>query len=453
MNLIGRIENVAAIASLRQRFPILGQAFRNSGWIFACGILSNATAFVASVLVARHLGATEIGAIGFAASIIAIVRIFASLGLDEVALREISQDPGSSARIIHSCLLIRFASTILVLPAIAVTALVFTPDALQGRVFILLLLSIGLIGVPFSSASIFYASRLRASVPQIINASLAIIYMIAVALGVYLQWSVIYFVSVISIQQILSGWIVYQFYRSEMRPTENWKSVQRTTKSLIRDSWPQTLSGFGILVQAYSDQIMLGEMSGLDSVAQYSISLKMTGVLAFMPLAILTSFMPSLSKRFKADRELFWVGFHQANRLASVVCLALITIVYLVGAKLVLATFGIEYLGASALFFVMSLRICLTSIGVLRSSFLVNANILRYSLLTVIAGTVLNIVLNLLWIPNHHEFGAVYASLVSFSVTTIVIDLCFLKTRQGMLIALRGWLFPFLNYKNQFLRI
>ncbi|WP_186776099.1 flippase [Rubripirellula reticaptiva] len=432
---------------------MLRKALKNSGWIFGCGVLSNITAFVASVMAARYLDVTEIGAIGYAASIVAMLRIFVSLGIDEVACREISQEPDSSPQVITSSMAIRLTAAAITIPAIVAFALFMTPQAIEGRAYILVIMSLGLFGVPFSSASIHYASHLRSAVPQRINATLAILYMAMVAIGVQQRLSTGYFVSLIAAQQALGGLIVYWIYRSNEITDARWSLVRKTAKSLLHDSWPQTLSGFGILIQAYSDQIMLGEMKGLDSVAQYSVALKMTTVMTFAPLAILASFLPSLSRRFKSDQNSFWIGFHQANRLASILCVAIVTIVYFIGAKLVLLTFGDQYSGAAVLLSVMSMRIFLTCLGIIRGSFLVNANILQYSMLTVLIGTVLNILLNLKFIPSHAEFGAVYASLISFLVTTVIVDLLFSKTRQAMLIAMRGWAFPFLNYENQVFRI
>ncbi|MGB7326120.1 MAG: flippase [Rubripirellula sp.] len=435
------------------RFPMLGKALKNSGWIFGCGVLSNITAFVASVMAARYLDVSEIGAIGYAASIVAMLRIFVSLGIDEVACREISQEPDSSPQVIKSSFIIRMTAAAITIPAIVAFALLLTPQAIQGRAYILVVMSLGLLAVPFSSASIHYASHLRSVVPQRINAILAILFMVMVAVGVQQQFTTLYFVWLIVAQQALGGLIVYWVYKSNETTDAEWPLVRKTSKSLIRDSWPQTLSGFGILIQAYSDQIMLGEMQGLNSVAQYGVALKMTTVMAFAPLAILASLLPSLSRRFKSDRNKFWVGFHQANRLASILCLVIVTTVYFVGAKLVLLTFGDQYSGAATLLSIMSIRILLTCLGILRGSFLVNANILQYSMLTVLIGTVLNILLNLKLIPTHGEFGAVYASLISFFVTTVVVDLLFSETRQAMLVAIRGWAFPFLNYENQAFRI
>lgn len=65
-------------------------------------------------------------------------------------------------------------------------------------------------------------------------------------------------------------------------------------------------------------------------------------------------------------------------------------------------------------------------------------NLYRFSLLTMIAGTLVNIGLNYVWIPSYAAIGALYATIVSFSVTTFFIDVFYSKTRGNVLMMLKS---------------
>ena len=58
-------------------------------------------------------------------------------------------------------------------------------------------------------------------------------------------------------------------------------------------------------------------------------------------------------------------------------------------------------------------------------------NLMTYSMITMIIGTLVNILLNYIWIPSYHSTGAIWASIVSFFVTTFVIDFFYYKTRAN----------------------
>jgi len=449
------------LATLFARYPQLKRVIANSGWIVVFGIGNSVIALLAGVVLARYIGPTDLGSINYALAVVTILSSVVSLGLDGVTLREISRSPENSAAFVTAAFLLRVVASSVVFTGLVITAFRFTPSALEGRSLYLFVLAFGLFAPPLSSAAVYFNSHLRSSIPKVSLFASTVLYLLVVAAGVYFNQPTLFFVVAIAVRQLLGAAVTLAIYirgrRFEAGKTghggSELLSIRQAYRVLLRDGWPQTLSGVALLIQAYSDQIMLGEMVDLDSVAQYGISMKATLLLNSIPLAVITSFSPSLAKRFAADPQSFWVGFHQVNRAISLLCLILILIGILLGPPLIRWAYGNEYAVAGSLLSLMVFRVALSSLGSLRGIFLTNANILHYSLMTVVVGSVLNVVLNLQWIPSFGARGAIYASFVSFSVTTIVLDLCFSRTRKAMVVALGAWCMPMLNTQRQWFRV
>ena len=88
----------------------------------------------------------------------------------------------------------------------------------------------------------------------------------------------------------------------------------------------------------------------------------------------------------------------------------------------------------------MAIRLFFTNTGVARGSFINIENLFRYSLITMTFGTIVNVVLNYFWIPLYQSRGAIIASIISFFITTFLIDIIYKKTRGNVILQFKGML-------------
>lgn len=76
--------------------------------------------------------------------------------------------------------------------------------------------------------------------------------------------------------------------------------------------------------------------------------------------------------------------------------------------------------------------------GVARSVFILTENLMKFSLITMIIGTVTNVILNYFWIKQFGAKGAIIATLFSFFVTTFLIDFFYSKTRANCVLQIHA---------------
>ena len=207
---------------------------------------------------------------------------------------------------------------------------------------------------------------------------------------------------------------------------------------LLKDSWPLIFSSTVLMIQAYIDQIMLKEMMGNEVVGYYSVAIKLIAFFGFIPMVLKDSLLPAIVNAKETSLKLYDERLLNFYRLNFISFLIVAIPLFIFGEQIVVLLFGEEYLNAGVLLSLMSIRLFFTNMGVARGVFLLSENLLKFSLITMIVGTIVNIILNYLWIDNYGAQGAVVATIVSFFVTIFLIDFFYIKTRKNIFIMLNS---------------
>ena len=102
-----------AISTLRERYgavwssPNVRNVVANSGWLIAEKGTRLAVGLVVTVWIARHLGPHDYGILTSTFAFVLLFGPIATLGLDAIAVREISRRPGDAAAILGTALCLR----------------------------------------------------------------------------------------------------------------------------------------------------------------------------------------------------------------------------------------------------------------------------------------------------------------------------------------------------------
>jgi PST family polysaccharide transporter len=231
-------------------------------------------------------------------------------------------------------------------------------------------------------------------------------------------------------------------YSRVMRDLRRWRATFHRSMQLMRDAWPLAVSGGIAMIQARLDQVVLSRLAGDHELGYYSVALRVSESLVFFSAALQSSTFPILVEARRRSVELFRQKLMVFYRVMFLVAFLICVPVAVLAPWIVHLLFGSAYAPAGVLLSLMSGRIFLAFMGLARSVYLAIENMQRYATVTVAVGTLLNLVLNLWWIPLYGATGAVWASLVSFTVTTILVDLLFPSVRGNALDLVRAMFSP-----------
>ena len=154
------------------------------------------------------------------------------------------------------------------------------------------------------------------------------------------------------------------------------------------------------------------------AVGVYSAAVFLSEPWFFIAMAIVTSAAPALARAHQADPGAQERRFIQLFRGLLVVSIAIAIVVSLGAGLLVRLVFGEQFAAAAAVLAVHAWATVFVALGVGSSQYLVLEGLARVSLQRTLVGAVLNIVLNLLWIPKYGALGCAWATLLSYATAT-----------------------------------
>ena len=181
------------------------------------------------------------------------------------------------------------------------------------------------------------------------------------------------------------------------------------------------------------------------SVGLYSAAMKLLDYLVFIVVVLNTVINPILGreplgpKLNQLYRNYYFIVFWGA----TLICIATLPFTNFIILKL----YGPEYAASIQLFNIMLYSLPFIFLGSVSGFWYVNNGLEIYALIRNIFGLCLNVALNYLLIPDFGLAGAAWATLISYIVTSLLIDALFKKTRSAFLIKLTALINLNLIYK------
>jgi O-antigen/teichoic acid export membrane protein len=397
------------------------QSLDNSFWLFADQIVRMGVGLLVGVWVTRYLGPEQFGWLSYATAIVATVGAFTSVGLNAVVVRELVRTPAETNRWLGAAFLLKVLGAVLGFAICAAIAWVQPMPGATTRLLVVLVAA----GMFFQVLDVFDlyfqaqgASRISALV-RIATSLGGSLLRIALLLA---HASLVAFVVAGLVELAFAGWAwVWTGRRAGRRITQfdlDWPCVVL----LLRENWPLAISGLAIYSQAYADQLMIGALLGGSELGQYAAAMRLVSVFSFVPMVMNTVAAPEITRAKRDDGRLYCRRLHNFYRLMMGLFVLTALPLIFVGPPVVRLLYGASYAGAATLLPWLAFRLFFTNFGVARSVYLTNENLFRLGLVTAVVGAIVNLLLNLWWIPAWGARGAIGASLVSFALTTFGLD-------------------------------
>ena len=179
-------------------------------------------------------------------------------------------------------------------------------------------------------------------------------------------------------------------------------------KLLLKEAW--TLGLVLVLVQMYFriDTAMIGYLVGEGEVALYNSAFVVVEGSFFFPSLITAALMGSLSQTGK-----FFPSFQKGVKILSISGIIIGVLVSYFSVWLFKEFYPPEFSKAGNLLQLLSWAIPLVYLGTLMTQSLVALDKQKIYLIFTICGLLINITLNLIWIPKFGAIGAVWSTLIT----------------------------------------
>jgi len=401
---------VEASETLRRLVP-------NAGWLLADKVARMTLGLWVSVWVARYLGPEDYGRFSFGIAFVVLFSPIATLGFERIAVRELVHDADRAHEVLGSAFAVRLVGGALAcLAAVGVLQLVRPGDT--AALTMVAIMSGVMVVQSLDVLDYWNQARMRART-TVLATSVAFLLFVAIRIALILNHApLVAFAWAWAGEFAAGSLLLLVAYRLEKQPLPAWRPTRARVTQLLRDGWPLLLSGAMVMIYTRIDQILLRQLAGERELGVYAAAVRMVEVWYFLPISIVAASFPSIVGARKVNEELLRARMQKLYRLHAMIAYTIALPTTLLAPWIVRVLYGPGYERAAPMLAVLVWALLFTSLGVVRGAFLLAMNWLWTYLVTVAAGLVVNVLLNLWLIPRYGGMGAVIAACAASWVAT-----------------------------------
>lgn len=401
----------------------------NIGWLFADRILRMGVGLIVGVWVARYLGVQQYGLFNYATAFVTLFSPLATLGLDNVVIRDIVRDSSNKEKILGTTFWLKlFGGVAALLLTVGVIYLLRHDQKLT--VWLVAILATAGIFQAVDTIDFWFQSQVLSKYTVVARNTAFVIVTLAKIALINMQAPLIAFAWVTLAEFSLSAVGLAIAYRIKGYSLRLWCWSFPVAKVLLKDSWPLILSGMTIMIYMKIDQIMLGEMIGDNAVGIYSAATRISEVWYFIPTAIVSSVSPTIFAVKQTSEALYYKRIKQLLRLMVLISLAIALPMSFLSGTIIMMLFGNSYVAAGQVLAIHIWASLFVFMGVAISPWFVAEGLTHLALRITLIGAVTNIFLNIFLIPTYAGVGAAIATVISYAFASFLSNAIHPKTQK-----------------------
>ena len=414
------------------------KSVKNAGWLIFGRVVQMIVNFLVGILTARYLGPSNYGLINYAAAYTAFFSSICTLGINSIIVKEFVDKPFEGGKILGTSLILRGISSIFsAITIIAISSVLDSNEPITKIVVILY--TISLIFQIFDIFNYWFQSRLQAkytAIASLIAYSITAIYKVALLMT---GQPVTLFALSMSIDYISIALILFYFYKKEGGSKLSFSL--KYGKLLLKKSYHFILPGLMVAIYSQTDKMMLKHMINEAEIGYYATAVSLCSVWCFILSAIIDSMNPTIMKLYQEDEKNF-IKYNKILYFIVFYISIIVSIIFTIFGKLIIKIlFGEAYLPTVTPLRIITWYTAFSYLGVARNAWIVCKDKQRYLKYLYCSSAILNVILNLIFIPKYGAVGAAFASLISQISTVIIVPFFIKELRENSMMIIEAILF------------
>ncbi|MEK6710733.1 MAG: flippase [Nitrospinota bacterium] len=403
--------------------------FSNTGWLAAGAAVNALIGLYITRALARYLGVADYGLYALAFVYLNFTAVIANFGFDAILIREVSRDKDQAEPLVTAAIALKLGFALLAVAggSLYVAWRGFHPAYAAAVVCLLLTHFVA----AFDTYEIVLRSRLWGG-----NVAAASVLSQALTLGIVLWgrgrgWPLAWLIASHLLVRACRALFLYLSLRTRL--PFRWRWDRGRALYLLKESAVIGLTGILWVVYFRVDALMLEWLKGPEEVGRYAAAYKFVELALLGSGLMMASFAPLLAERWPANPQ----GFHSFLQQtvdymgAAGALVAGVLIVY--GADLIRTIFSPSFAESIPMLRVLALAGMIIYLGNATGHAMVTVGAQGAGFLTTrLTGAVLNVLLNLWWIPRWGGYGAAWATVASEGAI-LLISPWFVRRRTGRL--------------------
>jgi O-antigen/teichoic acid export membrane protein len=396
-----------------------GRIAKNTFLLTFGELISKAALFLLTVLIARYLGSAELGQYSFAMSFTVLFYVIMDLGLNKLALRDLPRDKSKLGEYLYNILAIKIVLSVIAFVSIFLT-INLTGQISEVKMLVYLagayIIISESISTLFRDVFVAFEHVEYEAVTTIIEKTiiLALGYL-ALVWDYGLFWIFIAFLIGGIIRTILGMIIILYKFRPTftINPKLFWP--------LIKRAFPFCLTYLLATLYIKVDMTMLSLMQGDEAVGLYSAAVNIIFSLVLIPEVFMRAVFPNMSRFYVTNKEAFIKSCQLSLKYLIIVSMPILAGGIMVAKPLILFIYKQKFLGSVLSFQILLLFLFLYTIKWALNIALYSANLEKKVVWSYVIGLIVNVGLNLIFIPQYSYIAASWNTVIAEVVVVAVI--------------------------------
>jgi O-antigen/teichoic acid export membrane protein len=395
----------------------------NTLWALFARVVNITISFFVTIYLIRYLGPENYGQLSYAISFVGLFSIISTLGIDSILYRDLIKYPEKRDLYMGTAFFLRLSAGFFATLLSLVFAFSFSPDDVSRLVIVMISLTFIL------NAFNVINYEFQANVAQ---KNISLITILVVLVLNVLKLTVVWFgVGILYIGAILLlEAILYAVFFSIARLIKfgslfSWKFDKEVAFQILRDSWPFMFIAAFTTIYTRVDQVMLKQFLDASAVGLYDAAVRLSEVWILVPIIIISSLFPAMVNARESDPSEYKKRLTFLISFTAVIALFIAGAIAILASPLVLLLYGNDFIGSIPVIYIYVWSGVLTSLATISHFFLTAENMRKTLFFTSGSAMILNILLNIIFIPQYGITGAAWSTLISYSILILPLMLIF----------------------------
>lgn len=395
--------------------------------------------FVAQSLIAKNYGPEAFGYLSIGMAVVAIMTPIINLGLIGIVVKDLVEEKDRQKSILNTVFLMRFtASLIMVFVFVLFEVFVDLEEMIVFWIFFLLLNEVVRSG---QIVLLWFEAEKKSFSISIYRLLASFSFLLFLSVVLYFELSIKYVAAVYLFEGVVGALFLFLSYKRKFAASPGAASFN-LIKSYIRKGSVLIFSGFAAIIYMKIDQLVVGYYYGAEEVGIYAVAVRVSELWYFVPMLLVTAAFPSLVEYRKESSADYKLKYQKISDFLFVLGVVFSLVVFFIGEYIVIWFFGDQYYKSLDIVNVYVWGGVFVSMRYLVSRYLILENLLKFSLVSQGAGALLNLFLNVVFVPHYGVIAAAYTTVFSYFISGCFIFLLSKKTRFCFIVQCKSLFYP-----------
>jgi len=398
----------------------LGLLVDNLVWLLTDQVWQVALGLFVGVWVARYLGPTQFGLLNYALALVSLFASVATMGLGTLVVRDIARNPDCKEETLGTAFAIQLAGGIITLLLTVTVISIQNPNDSLTR-WLVGIIAAGTIFQSFETINFWFQSQVQSKYTVVAKNCVSLL-VAGLRIGlIQLKAPLIALAEVTLAEVALAGLAIAIVYHSKGNDFKLWRFSWQRGQQLLQESLPMLLSSLAFFIYAKIDRVMLGFIDQTE-LGYYAVAVQLSEICDFLPMIIASSIFSQLAHLKEKNYPEYLKKFQIYSDAMLFLWLGVAMPISLLAPFIVQTLYGEQYAATAKVLSVYVWTQFGCNFGIARNTYFALEGKMRYNLYLTLAGSIFNVLLNSLLIPQYGALGATVATLITYFYVSILVN-------------------------------